>query len=108
MIQITVKPQVLLALQVAFPKPANSASRALNKYIRVLEDMIFNSLQHVQTPLQRKLGLFPIGLKELRNLGALTIVLMLVNLKYAHVHQFHLNRRLVLGAASFCSELAPG
>jgi hypothetical protein len=39
---------------------------------------------------------------------ALTIVLMLVNLKYAHVHQFHLNRRLVLGAASFCSELAPG
>ena len=69
MIQITVKPQVLLALQAAFPKPANSASRALAKYIRVLEDMIFNSLQHVQTPMQRKFGLFPIGLKELRNLG---------------------------------------
>jgi hypothetical protein len=69
MIQITVKPQVLAALRAAFPKPANSAEKALAKYIRVLEDMIFNSLQYVQTPIQRKLGLFSISTKELRNQG---------------------------------------
>lgn len=69
MIHITVKPQVLKALQTAFPKPANSASKALAKYIRVLEDMIFNSLQRRQSPMQRKLGLFSISTKQLRNLG---------------------------------------
>ena len=37
MIKITVDAQVYEALQKAFPKPANTAHRALAKYISVLE-----------------------------------------------------------------------
>jgi hypothetical protein len=35
-----IDPNVLAALEVAYPKPANSAYKALNKYIRVLETML--------------------------------------------------------------------
>ena len=51
MIKITVDAQVYEALQKAFPKPANSAHRALAKYISVLETMLFKSLHFAATPL---------------------------------------------------------
>ena len=40
MIKITINSAVYEALQKAFPKPANSAHRALGKYIGVLETML--------------------------------------------------------------------
>ena len=69
MIKITVDAQVYEALQKAFPKPANTAHRALAKYISVLEAMLFKSLHFAATPLQRKLDLFAIPLQQLANQG---------------------------------------
>jgi hypothetical protein len=69
MIKITVNPAVYHALKQAFPKPANSADRALRKYVQVLENMLFDSLQLKATPLQRKLELFSISLHKLANKG---------------------------------------
>lgn len=69
MIKITVNPAVYHALKQAFPKPVNSADRALRKYVKVLEDMLFASLQHQATPQQRKLELFAISLQKLANQG---------------------------------------
>jgi hypothetical protein len=40
MIKITIDARVYEALQKAFPKPANTAHRALAKYISVLENML--------------------------------------------------------------------
>ena len=69
MIKITVDAQVYEALQKAFPKPANTAHRALAKYISVLETMLFKSLHFAATPLQRKFDLFSISLQQLANQG---------------------------------------
>ena len=56
-------------MKAAFPKPANSAARALDKYCRALEQLIFSALQRGLTPEERKLGLFPIPLHRLANEG---------------------------------------
>jgi len=69
MIKITLNSAVYEALQKAFPKPANSAHRALAKYISVLETMLFKSLHFEATPMQRKLDLFAISLQQLANQG---------------------------------------
>jgi len=69
MIKITVNPLVLKALKKAFPKPPNAADRALRKYVAKLEEMLFASLQHQATPMQRKLELFSISLQKLANEG---------------------------------------
>ena len=69
MIKITVDSAVYEALQKAFPKPANTAHRALAKYISVLEAMLFQSLHFEVTPMQRKLDLFAISLQQLANKG---------------------------------------
>ena len=69
LIKITVDAKVYEALSLAFPKPANSAHRALAKYISVLEAMLFKSLHFAATPLQRKLDLFAISLQQLANQG---------------------------------------
>jgi hypothetical protein len=69
MIKITINSAVYEALQKAFPKPANSAHRALAKYISVLETMLFKSLHFEASPLQRKLDLFAISLQQLANQG---------------------------------------
>jgi hypothetical protein len=69
MIKLTVSSAVYEALQKAFPKPANSAHRALGKYIGVLETMLFKSLHFEATPMQRKLDLFAISLQRLANQG---------------------------------------
>ena len=41
MIKINVNPAVLISLKQAFPKPANSAERALGKYVKTLESLSF-------------------------------------------------------------------
>ena len=50
MIKIQANPQVLEALSQAFPSPVYNATRALDKYIAVLERLIFASLQVPRTP----------------------------------------------------------
>ena len=69
MIKITLNSAVYEALRQAFPKPANSAHKALAKYIAVLEQMIFNSLHFEATPMQRKLNLFSLSLQKLAQQG---------------------------------------
>jgi len=69
MIKITLNSVVYEALRKAFPKPANSAHKALAKYIAVLEQMIFNSLHFEATPMQRKLNLFSLSLQKLAQKG---------------------------------------
>jgi hypothetical protein len=56
-------------MQRAFPKPASAAQRALDKYLRTVEDMLFESLQYQQTLQNKKLGLFSISLEQLANRG---------------------------------------
>ena len=69
MIKIQANPQVLEALSQAFPSPAYNAARALDKYIAVLERLIFASMQVPRTPEQSKLNLYAISLQKLANLG---------------------------------------
>lgn len=69
MIKLTVNPKVLTMLQQAFPSPANSASRAITKYVNALEGLLLKALQRGIAPAQRKLGLYPIPLHELANKG---------------------------------------
>ena len=69
MIKLTINIQVLTKLKQAFPKPANSAAKALAKYSRALEGLLFSSIQRGLSPLQQKLGLYSIPLHELANEG---------------------------------------
>jgi hypothetical protein len=69
MIKIQAKPEVLAALSQAFPPPTYNATRALDKYIAVLEQLLFASLQAPRTPEQAKLNLYAISLQRLANSG---------------------------------------
>ncbi len=69
MIHLSTDPQVLIELQQAFPTPPKSASRALAKYLKVLEGQILSALQRARSPTQIKLGLFYISLHDLANKG---------------------------------------
>ena len=69
MIKIEPQPQVLAALKSAFPTPPNSASRALDKYCRALEHLIFASLSRGRRPEELKLDLYAISLERLANAG---------------------------------------
>lgn len=69
MIRIIVNDSVLEALKHAFPKPPNSAQKALDKYVTTLEDMLIESLSRGQSKEQRLFNLFSISLHELANKG---------------------------------------
>ena len=69
MIKLTVNPQVLISLQQAFPTPVKSASRALTKYVKVLEGLLLNAFQRGSAPAQTKMGLYSISLHDLANKG---------------------------------------
>lgn len=68
MIKITVNTAVYEALHQAFPK-ASSAQRALNKYISLLENLLFQALQHGRTPQQSKLDSYALSLYRLATKG---------------------------------------
>ncbi len=70
MFKIKVNPKVLKALQAAFPKPANSAEKALAKYVQMLEDQLFKALHSNREPEDRKLDLYVIALREFSQKGA--------------------------------------
>ena len=69
MINLITDSLVLTKLQQAFPAPANSASRALAKYVSALEGLLLTAMQRGITPAHRKLGLYPIPLHDLANKG---------------------------------------
>ena len=69
MIKIQVNPEVLAALSQAFPPPTYNAARALDKYIAVLERLLFASLQVPRNSMQFKLNLYAIPLQRLANSG---------------------------------------
>jgi len=69
MIQITVDPRVLAALKQDFPKPANSAQKALDKYVRTLETMLIASLSRWQPRYPLLRNLFCLSLHKLANKG---------------------------------------
>ena len=69
MIKLEAAPEVLAALAQAFPLPSSDAARALDKYIAVLERLLFLSLQAPRSPEQTKLNLYAISLQRLANQG---------------------------------------
>ena len=69
MINLITDSLVLTKLQQAFPTPANSASRALAKYVNALEGLLIKAVQCGISPALRKLGLYPIPLHHLANKG---------------------------------------
>ena len=69
MIKLEVHPQVLMSLNQAFPKPNMAATKALNKYVQVLEKLLFEAWLHGPTPEQRKLKLFGLSLYQLMTKG---------------------------------------
>ena len=69
MILLTVDPKVLSALTAAFPKPAKSAIRALHKYVKTLQALIFAALQRGQNNHQRLFNLYSISTHALQNSG---------------------------------------
>jgi len=69
MIKLEVHPQVLMSLNQAFPKPKMAATKALNKYVQVLEKLLFEAWLHGLTPEQRKLKLFGLSLYQLMTKG---------------------------------------
>ena len=69
MLNIKTDPKVLHALSTAFPKPPNAASRALSKYVSLLEQQINTALLNGRNPFQHKLDLYSVSLHELMNRG---------------------------------------
>jgi hypothetical protein len=69
MITLEINEKVFLALKAQFPKPANSARRALDKYRRVLEQQINDAVLMGREPLNLKLGIVTISLYKQRNGG---------------------------------------
>ena len=69
MIKLEVHPQVLMSLSQAFPTPNMAATKALNKYVQVLEKLLFEAWLRGPTPEQRKLELFGLSLYQLMTKG---------------------------------------
>lgn len=90
MITLTVDPKVLKALRQAFPKPANSAKRALDKYVVALTELLKHSLSRGVTPTEAKLNAFNLSLHELANKGGQ------IGKKKVRVHAWLRNHDLAL------------
>ena len=69
MLKLTVDPAVLAALQAAFPRPANSAVRALQKYISTLHRLLTEAQQLGKDRYGTHFHLFSISLHDLANQG---------------------------------------
>lgn len=69
MITLTVDPKVEQALHRAFPRPANSASKALGKYVKLLESMLLEAHVRGLSPAQRKLGTYGLSMSRLQSEG---------------------------------------
>ena len=69
MITLTVDPKVEQALHKAFPRPANSAGKALGKYVKLLESMLLDAHVRGLNPAQRKLGTYGLSISRLQSEG---------------------------------------
>jgi hypothetical protein len=69
MIKLAANSTVVTALQTAFPRPANSAENALNKYISALEDMLNEAILRGRGGYDAKFNLYSISLQQLANKG---------------------------------------
>ena len=69
MIKLAANSTVVTALHTAFPRPANSAKNALNKYISALEDMLNEAILRGRGGYDAKFNLYSISLQELANKG---------------------------------------
>ena len=69
MLTLSVDPKVLAALKAAFPKPANSAVKALSKYINTLHALITEAQSLGKDPFNSRFGLQSISLHDLANRG---------------------------------------
>jgi hypothetical protein len=69
MFKITVDSSVQEALARAFPTPSSAAARALDKYVKALEKLLFAAKTYGQTPLQRMQKTYSISLQRLANEG---------------------------------------
>jgi hypothetical protein len=69
MIKLEANSTVLTALQTAFPKPANSAESALNKYLIALEDTLNEAILRGRGGYDALFNLYSISLQKLANKG---------------------------------------
>jgi hypothetical protein len=69
MVNLQVEKTVLEAMQLAFPTPKNSATKALTKYTQLLETLLFNALQRGRTPEEYKLKLYSVPVTQLVHEG---------------------------------------
>ena len=69
MITLEINPQVLKKLRMAFPKPANCADKALEKYRVLLEGLLIKAVQRGRSTYELRFDLYSIPVSELTHKG---------------------------------------
>jgi hypothetical protein len=69
MTRLTIDPQILAKLRQAHPRPANTAARLLDKYVRVLQGLIGDALQQPRSAFMRKRGIYSVNVSTLHRCG---------------------------------------
>ncbi len=69
MFKIVINPIVLQKLRAAFPKPANCADKALEKYRVLLEDLLFKAIQRGRSAYELRFDLYSIPVADLSHKG---------------------------------------
>ena len=69
MFSLQIDPRVLVALRRAFPKPPACAEKALEKYRRLLEGLVFKAIQRGRDPYDLKVGTYSIPVSVLTHQG---------------------------------------
>ena len=69
MITLEINPLVLKKLRMAFPKPANCADKALEKYRVLLEGLLFKAVQRGRSTYELRFDLYSIPVSELTHKG---------------------------------------
>ena len=69
MLTITIDPVVLESLQQCYPTPKTAAAKALEKYRKLLENLIFKATLRGQSNYERLLGCYSISVSELVHKG---------------------------------------
>lgn len=70
MLTLTINPIVLQTLQQHFPKPKNSASKALDKYVKLLTQQLTTSVMHGRCAWYQAKRLYTISIYRQRNRGS--------------------------------------
>lgn len=67
--KLLVQPLVLERLQQAYPKPKNSAQKALTKYVNLLEELVNASVMHGRGPWLREKDYYSVSMRSLTDYG---------------------------------------